>query len=211
MLHRLLTIKKSLNEQLSIGAINQPDIFTIILRFRLFKYAFSADIEKMYRQIWIDNVQTDFLRIVWRNNTSEPMRNYRLKTVTYGTASVPFLATRTLEQLAKDLLNKYPRASEIIMKNMYMDDVKSGGNTETNLIETFHELRNTFSSAGFNLRKWCTNSPELLKIIPKCDRELRAEISNVKTLGISWSPINDEFSFEFGIEQNTRLEFQDWN
>lgn len=38
---------KSLNEQLAIGMVNQRDIWSLLVRFRMFRYAFTADVEKM--------------------------------------------------------------------------------------------------------------------------------------------------------------------
>lgn len=49
---------KSLNEQLAMGALQQNDVLIIILRFRMFEFAFTADVEKMYRQILINDDQT---------------------------------------------------------------------------------------------------------------------------------------------------------
>lgn len=45
---------KSLNEQLAIGKVCQRDIWTLLVRFRLFKFAFTADVEKMYKQILLN-------------------------------------------------------------------------------------------------------------------------------------------------------------
>lgn len=182
---------KCVNEQLASANCKQPDMLTIMIRFRIPKYAFSADIEKMYRQILIKPDQRDLLRIVWRNDPSQPMRNYRLKTITYGTANAPYLAIRTLQQLATDIADTYPRASNVNKNHMYVDDAASGEATEKELIETYHELKNAFDSAGFNLRKWCSNSPKLLALIPECDREMKASISHVKTLGVAWTPITN--------------------
>lgn len=52
---------KSLNKSCAMGASHERVIFSLFLKFRTYKYAFSADIEKMYRQIWIDPAQRDFL------------------------------------------------------------------------------------------------------------------------------------------------------
>lgn len=194
---------KSLNEQLAMGSCEQPDIFSLFLQFRTFKYAFTADLEKMYRQIWVDPVQTDLLRILWRNTPKEPIRAYRLKTVTYGTANAPYLAIRVLNQLSRDVINKFPMASNIIRNNMYVDDVLSGAFTNDELFQAYRELKLAFQSAGCNLRKWCSNSPELLNIIPIADREIKADESNIKILGISWSAIRDEFTFELDVASDT--------
>ncbi|GFT02964.1 reverse transcriptase domain-containing protein [Trichonephila clavipes] len=79
----------------------------------------------MFRQILIDPAQYDFLRIMGKTGAyEEPVIN-RLKTVTYGTASAPFLAIRTLKQLAMDEASRFPLASKVALQDVYMDDVVS--------------------------------------------------------------------------------------
>lgn len=194
---------KSLNDQLAIGAIEQPDLVHLLIKFRFFKYAFTADLEKMYRQILVAPEFVDLQRIIWRDSTLEPLREFIIKTVTYGTAIAPHLATRVLKQLAFDVADKYPIAAEIIRKCMYMDDVLSGCFSIPELRNAYSELKASFESAGFNLRKWCSNSQELLEIIPEGEKELKATNENVKALGISWSAIDDEFTYEHQIQLNT--------
>lgn len=84
----------SLNDQLLVGPTIQNDLFTIALRFRIHRYVLTADIEKMYRQVNVNLEDTNYQRILWRSNESEPITSYKLNTVTYGTASAPFLAIR---------------------------------------------------------------------------------------------------------------------
>ncbi|GFV09866.1 integrase catalytic domain-containing protein [Trichonephila clavipes] len=50
----------------------------------------------MYRQILVDPNQRDLQRIMWKTSADAPVKTYKLSTVTYGTVSAPFLATRTL-------------------------------------------------------------------------------------------------------------------
>lgn len=56
----------------------------------------TADI----KAVWVTRTQRDLQRIFWREDDSKPIRIYRLKTVTYGTATAPYLATKTLNYLA---------------------------------------------------------------------------------------------------------------
>ncbi|GBM26376.1 hypothetical protein AVEN_239371-1 [Araneus ventricosus] len=44
----------SLNSVLGIVQVLQPDIFTILVRFRVNKIAFTSDIKKMYTQVLVD-------------------------------------------------------------------------------------------------------------------------------------------------------------
>ncbi|GFT60557.1 uncharacterized protein TNCV_1966531 [Trichonephila clavipes] len=71
----------SLNSILGIGKMLQPDLFTILVKFRLNEIAFSADIQQMYRQILIDQEDQNFQRIVWREPKDSPIREYKLCTV----------------------------------------------------------------------------------------------------------------------------------
>ncbi|XP_075230320.1 uncharacterized protein LOC142329534 [Lycorma delicatula] len=84
----------SLNDVLTTGPTIQRDLQAILLSFRTHSYVFTADIKQMYRKILIDGSQRDFQRIVWRNDVTDKIDTYRLKTVTYGTASALFLAIR---------------------------------------------------------------------------------------------------------------------
>jgi len=88
----------SLNDILVCGPPVQPELLSIVLRFRLYRYALVADIEKMYRQVRVAPADCDLHRIVFRSNADEVLKDYRLLTVTYGTRAASFLATRCLLQ-----------------------------------------------------------------------------------------------------------------
>lgn len=87
---------KSLNDNFMVGPTIQQDMTSILMRWRKHNIAFTADVEKMYRQILVDDKHTDLQRIIWRNSPKEKLREYKLITVTYGTACAPYLAIRTL-------------------------------------------------------------------------------------------------------------------
>jgi len=50
----------SLNDILHAGLVLQSDLTIQILKWRYFRYVYSADIEKMYRQIWVDPKHSPF-------------------------------------------------------------------------------------------------------------------------------------------------------
>lgn len=59
---------------------------------------------------------TDFQWIVWRRSADEPIHDYRLLAVTYGTSScAPYLAIRTLRKLAHDEKQRHPLASVALL------------------------------------------------------------------------------------------------
>ena len=61
----------SLNECLQKGPQTTPLIFDILLHFCTFKIALSADIEKAFLQIAINEKDRDFLRFLWFDKHSE--------------------------------------------------------------------------------------------------------------------------------------------
>ena len=56
----------------------------------------------------------DLQRILWRPSPDEPIQEYQLNTITYGTSSAPFLATRCLNKLADDNQDKDPDIAQVI-------------------------------------------------------------------------------------------------
>lgn len=160
-----------MNDFLAIGRVEQTDLTSLLVKFRFFKYVFTSDIEKMYKQILVDEEQTDLQRFVYRFGPNEPLREFRLKTVTFGMANAPYIAIRVLKELAERVADKYPVASSIILSCMYMDDVLGGCHSIDELFVAYDQLKATFHGASMNLRKWCSNSTELLKRIPVTRRQ----------------------------------------
>jgi Protein of unknown function (DUF1759)/Putative peptidase (DUF1758) len=149
----------SLNDMLLVGPTIQQDLMSIVLRFRLHQFVFTADISKMYRQIKVNAADYDLQRILWGRNEQGSPREYQLTTVTYGTASAPFLATRCLQQLADDEQHRFPKAAPIVRRDMYIDDVLTGHDTIDEALELQAQLIDLLDSSGFPLRKWCANHP----------------------------------------------------
>lgn len=92
----------SLNETLLIGPTIQDTLFSILLRFRQHAFVIVADVEKMFRQVIVHPDDRIYQKILWRDSMHDTIRTFQLNTVTYGTATAPFLATRALQQQARD-------------------------------------------------------------------------------------------------------------
>jgi len=89
----------SLINCLSPGPKLQQNIVDIITHFRLYRYAFTADIEKMYRQISVLSTYRKYQHVVWRESPHDKLRDYELHTVTYVVNYAPFLALRVLKAI----------------------------------------------------------------------------------------------------------------
>lgn len=65
----------SLIDALMVGPTVQEDLFSILVRFRTFPIALTADVSKMYRQVLIDPTQTALQRILWRDSANLSKRS----------------------------------------------------------------------------------------------------------------------------------------
>ncbi|XP_054287839.1 uncharacterized protein LOC129003567 [Macrosteles quadrilineatus] len=197
---------KSLNDELLIGPKLQTDICKILSLFRLHLYVFTTDIEKMYRQILVNPQHKSFQAILWRDSPEKPMSTFLLNTVTYGVSSSPFLALRSLRQLALEDSEKYPLASEVILNSMFVDDVLTGGDSLDHTLKIKSELISLLNSGGFKLRKWSSNNHKILEDVPSDDQEFifgdeSSADPSIKVLGLKWNPNSDKFSYDVHIGQ----------
>lgn len=191
----------SLNDNLLTGQKLQHDIFKIIMRFRLYDVCFTADISKMYRQVHIKQSDRKYQHILWRESPSEPLKVYELKTNTYGLRSAPYIAIRTLHQLAYD--NPNCPASKVLMEGFFVDDLLWSCETTAQAYILQDELMTLLKSGGFDLRKWSSNTPELLN---RMQSDLITQInfkddtlSSLKVLGLTWLPSCDSFSYNYSM------------
>ncbi|GFW08969.1 integrase catalytic domain-containing protein [Trichonephila clavipes] len=201
----------SLNSILLNGGIIQQDLFSIVSRFRKHKYAFSADIKKMYRQILVDPNQRDLQRIMWKTSADAPVKTYKLATVTYGTVSAPFLATRTLKALADEEKAEFPDAVDVICNDSYMDDILSVESTLQGAKKLQIRLAQLLQRGGFELHKWVSNSPELLKDLSASSYVFDKEFQDalVKTLGMLWDPKVDCLTYKVKISDKVNFSKRD--
>lgn len=199
----------SLNDSLMIGPTLQPDLRHLILNWRTYPICLIADIVKMYRMVRVASEDCDFQRIVWRDKPEDPIQDYKLLTVTFGIASAPYLAVKTLNQVANDYKCKYPIAAEKVGREFYMDDLLTGCQNVKEGIQLIKEMDALLKEGGFVLQKWSSNREEVLqdlnrtvnqgnnRIEEKETRQLETKLDNniVKILGLTWNRTRDEFQY----------------
>ena len=170
----------------------QNDLFSILINFRKYEYALTADAAKMYRQIWVHPDDRKFQRILWRPSPREEIASYELNTVTYGLTASSYLAIRCLFQLSYDNESAYPDEADMIRKQFYVDDFLGGGNSIDEVRNVKQNLTSIFKQAGFELRKWRSNIPEINE---KFNDLMSLTDHPNKALGINWNAGTDEFFY----------------
>ncbi|XP_066595071.1 uncharacterized protein [Prorops nasuta] len=198
---------KSLNDLLLTGPTIQEPLTTHLIRFRTYAYVITADIEKMYRQVRVHQDDRKYQRILWRHN--DEIKSFDLNTLTFGVASSPFLAIRTLHRLADDERGSYPRAAEVIKTHMYVDDLLTGADSISELREIRDEIIALLKSGGFEIRQWASNDTNVIHDLASNENTaefiLKTETTS-RTLGLTWRTIDDAICYNPSpISQNERF------
>ncbi|XP_055632920.1 uncharacterized protein LOC129773346 [Toxorhynchites rutilus septentrionalis] len=193
---------RSLNDNLLTGPVLQDSLINILLRFRSPAVVLTGDIQQMYRMVLLHENDRECQRILWRWSPDSPIEEYRLNTVTYGTKSASYLATKCVRTLLLDHQDKFPEATQNALNGMYIDNVLVGADTEENAKLLRKQLCEVFSAENFHLRKWASNSVAALEGVPIADLEAKVPIeldstNSTKTLGIHWQPCSDELLFSY--------------
>ncbi|XP_031358231.1 uncharacterized protein LOC116181921 [Photinus pyralis] len=192
----------ALNETLAVGPTIQSELFSIILRFRTYSVVLTADIEKMYRQILVAEADRKFQKIYWRDDHNAPIKAFKLNTVTYGTSSAPYLATKCLTELGKQAREQYPREAATICEDFYVDDLITGANSTEEANQLHVNIAHILQQGGFQLRKWRTNNEVLRQLIKTNEEEPTHVIANddaQKTLGLLWNSQDDHLQYAIDI------------
>ncbi|XP_072400607.1 uncharacterized protein [Diabrotica undecimpunctata] len=177
----------SLNDLMMVGPNVQDNLFYILLRFRKHNYVLSADVAKMYRQVLVQESQRNLQKILWRFNANDSILVYTLNTVTYGLASTSFLAIRSLQEVAHRNMNSFPKISNIILHDFYVDDLLTGAETVNEIIQIKEQITSLLLRHGFPLRKWISNDPASLSNSNQTPLHI-GEGDQTKTLGLLWNP-----------------------
>lgn len=197
----------SLNDILYVGPTIQPELFELLIKWRRFRYAFCGDIEKMYRQIWVNPEHALFQCILWQNPNSEEIKAYKLLTVTFGTASAPFQAIRSVDEVGIRIHENDAELSQTIRNCFYVDDFLGTANDIKAAANLRERITSELAKYGFNLRKWKANDRRILEGVANDEREDIVNFETTfKTLGVAWQPSTDKFIFK----PSKPKEIQNW-
>ena len=189
----------SLNQTLAIGPTLHPTLDRILLKFRTYKVALTADIKGMYREIVLDEADRHYHRFLWRAAPGDPVADYKMNRVTFGVAASPYIAVRTLQQVAQDHGQDLPMVREHMLRSFYVDDLMAGAESVAGAHGLFKGLSEVLEKGGFLLRKFRSSHASVLAGIPSELQEPMPSLDLVdlhssnypKALGLSWDSRSD--------------------
>ena len=155
----------SFNSKMLKGSHLLTPLPQVLSQFRQFPVAVSGDIMEMFHQIKIRHPDRQSQRFVYRNRPSDHMQEYVMDVATFGSTCSPASAQYVKNSNAQEYREKFPRAAKTIIDNHYVDDYLQSFTTVAEAIEVVKEVKHVHSKGGFTLRRFLSNSAEVLNSI----------------------------------------------
>ena len=142
----------SLNDCLYTGPTFGQNILDILLRFRLYRVAVTADIEKAFLMVSVAAENRDALRFLWVEDINSPLSRLvtlRFARVVFGVSSSPFLLNATLQHHTERYRSSDSLFVDMFIRSIYVDDLTSGADTEEEALLLAMKARERLGEAGF--------------------------------------------------------------
>ncbi|XP_006815922.1 uncharacterized protein LOC100369222 [Saccoglossus kowalevskii] len=184
----------SLNDCLETGPSLLNDLTSILLRFRVNRFALTSDIEKAFLQVGLENDDREFTKFMWLTDPSDPespFTIYWLKVILFGAVSSPFILNAVVKTHLENNLDS--STANDLRENIYVDNIVTGTDNTIGASAYYNDATQLMNSCGFNLRSWASNCDELHSLARK-DNALDSN-SMVNVLGIRWLTESDQLTY----------------
>ena len=142
-----------------------------------------------------------FLLEFWLGHTKTI--TLRLTRAPFGSAPSPFILGGTLGEHFDSQQEEYPETVAELKKNVYVDDVISGGDSEKQLVKFKSESIEIFKKGNFSLHKWHSTIPALEDNVQPPGMQTYAKETlgtaptEMKMLGLPWNKTKDTLAVCF--------------
>ena len=219
-----------MNNQLLEGPKLQLDIVELLIKLRLKRIVILGEIARMFHSILIQEKHLDYFRFLWRFDEEDTPKIYRFLTLLMRAKSSPYLAIATVHYHLQKIAREQPHNElicKLLLNSTYVDDTIGSVDTVMEAMLVRSIATDIFSQMKMKIRKWATNSQELLKTLPEDDRypfepigksgqdekftfqetidDSNIIIKDTKCLGMSWNPRSDSLHYQtYGTLQQVK-------
>ena len=194
----------SLNDHLLMGPNLLVDMLKPLMRMRMNRIAFTADVKSMFHRIKISPRDQQCQRIMWRESTEQPMQIFIQQVMLFGPNCSPFCSQFIKNKIADKYVDKFPDAANALKSFTYMDDLLTSEQTVTKAVEVASQCISILDTINWDLIGFQSNSSEFLRALPESHvkKEIIPLMSEeeacytTKVLGLAWNPRKDVFIFQ---------------
>ena len=150
---------KSLNSEVENTPNRLSDLLIILLRFRRYKTAVTADISEMFLRIRMESQDKKYHRFFLGKDI------WQWKSIIFGEKSSPDISQKVVGTCASE--QGLLQAKRVIDEAMYMDDMIDSFVETKDAIDTCLEIIKCLKAANMNITKFYSNSKEVVEALPK--------------------------------------------
>ncbi|XP_053661172.1 uncharacterized protein LOC128710156 [Anopheles marshallii] len=202
----------SLNSFLLTGPDQLVGLVAVLYKFREFRVAVTGDIREMFFQVRMKPADQRSQMFFWNSDTTPngSPKIYAVSVMTFGAACSPGSAHYVKNINADRFADRFPRASECIKLEHYVDDMLSSVETVQEAVTLAEDVRHVHAQGGFEIRNWLSNSREVVERLRggACNQasiEMCPEQGTEKVLGMWWNTEDDTFTFRLSPKNDQEL------
>jgi len=129
-----------LNDCVLPGPALQPNLASVLIRFRTHRMGLMADVEKMSLQVKLAPKDQDVHRYLRRGRSVNHPKSTECKKWTFVVNSSPFLAIATVHKHANTYAETFLDAARELLQNMYVNDCLTGAETDNSALKLHLEM-----------------------------------------------------------------------
>lgn len=180
----------SWNQKLLKGSDLLTSLVGVLLRFRQFKVALSADNTEMFHQVRAREQDGPSFRFLWREpGSSEPLSDFQLQVQIFGAVSSPTVCAYVLRKSAEDTGEDEAICYQQITDQFYVDNWLASFPTQSAAIQSAARMKAVLKRGCFELSQWGSSRHEVLHSQEGTSRtrhDLFSVIFPRNTLGLLW-------------------------
>ncbi|XP_070066971.1 uncharacterized protein [Drosophila virilis] len=159
------------------------------------------EVREIFYQVKVRLEDQPAHKFLWRDGDSSRFpETYVMQVMTFGASCSPALANYVKNRNAERLVADHPDAVKAICKNTFVDDWLQLVDTGADMIQLAETVKRIHTSGGFEMRRWTSNSKQVIQALKDDCEELNKRISvqdeaQEKVLGLWWLPGQDLLTF----------------
>lgn len=198
---------ESLNDKCYQGPDLVNKLINVLLRFRRYKFAITADIEAMYYCVVIPPLDRNALRFLWFSG--DDILTYRMTRHVFGGVWCASSSTYALRRALVDNAHVNPLVIDAISNSFYVDDFLHSTSSSEEAIAVMSDTTSLLNVAGFRLTKFLANDRKVMEAVPESESAVAVKYFGPETiskaLGVKWNVHDDSFYFEVNVNDDTSV------
>ncbi|MCO5762324.1 MAG: A17 family peptidase, partial [Chromatiaceae bacterium] len=191
----------SLNTLLEVGPNNLANLWGVVGRFRVYRIVINADITEMFSQILVYLDDQLMLVFIWNHNPDQEPEYYTNTRHVFGAKCSPAIAMNAVHVAVRRACEQN---LQLALKEFYMDDFYHGGPDVESVVKVAKEVVGALAESSMVLRKFASNSKEVLEAFPPDDlappfKDFKEKedglLPTMKALGLRWDADKDTLGF----------------